>query len=158
MRPAANKFTVVFLHMKKKLFSFFSNLKKNQAEIRFLKIRYLKSESSLFCQFIINKVFSVDPSKLTVTYLSSLFEEISKVDYMFLEECSEEDISQLFYHIVQLYNNGFMKNDISKFDEYRRALIVCIAKIIDSEKLLSNYTDKDIIDLFINTDTHKSKL
>lgn len=144
--------------MKKNFFSLLSYFKKNHSEVRFFKIRYLKSESSLFCQFIINKVFSIDPSKLTVTYLSSLFEEISRVDYVFLQNCSEDDIALLFYHIVQLYNNGFMKNDVTKFDEYRRALIVCIAKIIDSEKLLSNYTDKDIIELFINTNTHKSKL
>lgn len=142
--------------MLKKFKSFFI---KNPEVEKMYKLKYLKSESSLFVHFVVHKFFSFPPDKIDIKTLSFLFDDLAINDYLFLNSLSKKEISYIYYTIIQMYNIGIAKSDADKFEVLKRELIVFIAKIFDKELgLLKQYTDKDIINLFISIDTFKSKL
>lgn len=121
------------------------------------KLKYLKSESTLFVQIVLQKFFSFPPDKIDVRTLSFLFDELSITEYSFLNHITEEEIAVIFHSIVKIYNLGLSKNNSDKFDELKRGFIVYIARIFDEFNYLEKYTDKDVVDLFINLDTFKNK-
>ena len=135
--------------MLKKFKSFFI---KNPEVEKMYKLKYLKSESSLFVHFVVHKFFSFPPDKIDIKTLSFLFDDLAINDYLFLNSLSKKEISYIYYTIIQMYNIGIAKSGIFNVGKSR-------AKIFDKELgLLKQYTDKDIINLFISIDTFKSKL